>query len=333
MLPKRLLVACLLAATGSTAQAACPAVPEDCAHAAFIIENDKPSGRDQYYTNGFLFAWSSRAYEPPEWLAPITGQAGRFVAGENLRWGLSFGQKMYTPRDTRARIPDPNDRPYAGWLYGALTLISSGETQLSSVELQLGVVGPSALGEQVQNIVHDVIGVRRSRGWDTQIKDEPGVNLVFSRQVRSNWATGIDGISAGVVPSFSASLGNVHTYAGAGAMLRIGNALEADFGPPRVRPVSAGSVFYERDAGEGLGWYVFAGLEGRVVARDVTLDGNTWRDSRSVDREWLVGDASAGVAVMYGGWRLTATYTVRSHEFETQREAAQYGSFSIARRF
>jgi lipid A 3-O-deacylase len=168
---------------------------------------------------------------------------------------------------------------------------------------------------------------------DTQLKDEPGVNLVVSRQLRHNWATGFDGISVGVIPSVSASLGNVHTYAGAGATLRIGNALEADFGPPRVRPVTAGSVFYERNAGAGLGWYLFAGVEGRVVARDITLDGNTWRDSRSVNREWLVGDASAGLAVMYGGWRLTATYTVRSHEFETQREAAQYGSFSLARQF
>jgi len=69
------------------------------------------------------------------------------------------------------------------------------------------------------------------------------------------------------------------------------------------------------------------------VARDISLDGNTWRDSRSVDREVLVGDASLGFALIFESARLTATYTIRSKEFETQREAAQFGSVSIAFRF
>jgi hypothetical protein len=329
LLPATLL---LLGMTG-TAEAACRENPKDCSYFAGILENDKPAGRDQYYTSSFLFAWSSPAFEPPSWLSPVTGPAGLLVAEDDLRWGLSFGQNMYTPRNTGARIPDGRDRPYAAWLYGSLSLISSGETQLSSVELQLGVVGPAALGRQVQNTMHDIVGVRRSRGWENQIKDEFGANLILTRQLRYNWATGIDGLSIGVVPTFAASLGNVNTSAGVGAALRIGNALEVDFGPPRVRPVSGGSVFYERPISDGFGWYVFAGLEGRVVARDISLDGNTWRDSRSVNREWLVGDASAGVALMYDGWRLAGTYIIRSREFEGQREAARYASFSIARQF
>jgi len=46
-----------------------------------------------------------------------------------------------------------------------------------------------------------------------------------------------------------------------------------------------------------------------------------------------VGDASAGFALIFETMRLTATYTIRSKEFETQREAAQFGSVSIAFRF
>jgi hypothetical protein len=192
------------------------------------------------------------------------------------------------------------------------------------------MVGPAALGEQVQNNYHDLINVPRSLGWDYQIRNEPGVNLVLTRQLRFNWPTPVEGLSVGVVPSASASLGNVHTYAGAGGMLRIGNALDVDFGPPRVRPVSGGSVFYDRPADGGFGWYAFVGLEGRVVARDIALDGNTWRDSRSVERNWLVGDASAGLALMYGGARATVTYTVRSEEFTAQRGSAGFASVSLA---
>ncbi|WP_372623780.1 lipid A deacylase LpxR family protein [Falsiroseomonas sp.] len=304
---------------------------QGCGQFAAVFENDKPSGFDRDYTNGFLLAWSSPAYRPPEWLAPLTGPALRLVVpGDELRWGLSFGQKIYTPNDTAARNPDRSDRPYAAWLFGALTLISSNERQLSSVELQLGMVGPSALGEQVQNNWHDLIGVDRTFGWDAQIEDEPGVNLVLTRQLRLNWETPIEGLSVGIVPSASASLGNVHTYAGAGAMLRIGNALNADFGPPRVRPVSGGSVFYDPPENGGFGWYAFIGVEGRVVGRDITLDGNTWRASRSVERKWGVADASAGLALMYGAARATLTYTIRTEEFAAQRDAARFASLSLA---
>jgi hypothetical protein len=316
----------LLAAT--PAQALCE---DGCGQFAAIFENDKPSGVDRDYSNGFLFAWSSEAYRPPGWLAPLTGPALRLVMpGDELRWGLSFGQKIYTPNDTLARNPNPRDRPYAGWLYGALTLISSNANQLSSVELQLGVVGPAALGEQVQNNWHRLLNIQTYGGWDYQIEDEPGVNLVLARQLRFNWQTPIEGLSVGIIPSASASLGNVNTYAGAGAMLRIGNALDADFGPPRVRPVSGGSVFYTTPRDGGIGWYAFVGVEGRVVGRDITLDGNTFRESRSVERKWAVADASAGVALMYGRARATLTYTIRTEEFAAQQDAARFASFSLA---
>lgn len=299
---------------------------------AFLLENDTFSGNDRYYTNGFLFAWRAPSYDPPAWLGRLTNGPSLFFPGGGVtRWGLSFGQKIFTPEDTLATNPDPQDRPYAAWLYGAVTLHSYNAQALGTLELQVGVVGPSALGEWVQNTTHDMMRIDRAYGWDYQIHDEPGVNLVANRQWRLNGEPDSAGRRFGWVPSLAASLGNVHTYAAGGVLLRYGTELEADFGPPRVRPVSAGSVFFQPTG--RFGWYVFGGVEGRAVARDISLDGNTWRDSRSVDRETLVGDASAGLALIFESARLTATYTIRSKEFETQREAAQFGSISIAFRF
>jgi hypothetical protein len=147
-----------------------------------------------------------------------------------------------------------------------------------------------------------------------------------------NWATGFDDLAVGIVPSVTASLGNVQTYASAGLMVRVGNALEVDFGPPRIRPSVAGSAFY-RPLDRRWGWYAFAGVEGRVVGRDIFLEGNTWRDSRGVDRETLVGDASLGAVLITPWARLTLTYTARTREFSTQRETAQFGSVSVTFRF
>ncbi|WP_431267588.1 lipid A-modifier LpxR family protein [Dankookia sp. P2] len=121
------------------------------------------------------------------------------------------------------------------------------------------------------------------------------------------------------------------TYASGGVMFRVGTKLDADFGPPRARPATAGSVFFEPDG--GWGWYAFAGLDGRVVGRDIFLDGNTWRDSRHVDKEPVVADASLGAAMIMPWARLTMTYTLRTREFTAQRELAQFGSVSLAFRF
>ncbi|WP_246524020.1 lipid A deacylase LpxR family protein [Neoroseomonas eburnea] len=299
---------------------------------AFTYENDLLAGTDRFYTSGFQLAWRSSSYDPPSWLSFLTDRPSLlFPEGGAPRWGLSFGQNIFTPADTQRRNPDPLDRPYAGWLYGGISINSATATSYGSIELQIGVVGPSALGEETQNNVHDLLNIDRALGWDYQLKDEPGINLVLARQWRVNSDPVWRDVSFGVVPSVTASLGNVQTYASAGLMLRFGNELDADFGPPRMRPSIAGSAFYQPDG--RWGWYVFAAGETRVVGHDIFLDGNTWRESRSVDREPVVAEGSLGVAIIMPFARLTMTYTARSREFETQRETAQYGSASLSFRF
>ncbi len=144
------------------------------------------------------------------------------------RWGLAFGQTIFTPDDTDRPDPDPLDRTYAGWLYGAINLASHTRTEYGSVELQLGVVGPAALGEQTQNNVHDLLNIDRAFGWHAQLKDEPSVNLILTRLWRINSDPVWDDIALGVVPSVTVSLGTVQIYASAGLMVRFGIELEAD---------------------------------------------------------------------------------------------------------
>lgn len=295
-------------------------------------DNDLFAGTDRYYTSGIQLDWRSPSENPPAWLAWLTNRPGLlFPEGGAPRWGLSAGQNIFTPSDTQRRNPDPLDRPYAGWLFGSVSLVSSTATAFGGLELQVGVVGPSALGRQAQNGVHHLRNLDRANGWSYQLKDEVGVNLILSRQWRFNQELGFADLSVGLVPSVTASLGNVLTYASAGLVLRFGNNLTADFGPPRNRPAISGSAFFE--PGEGFSWYVFAGIEGRAVARNIFLDGNSWQDSRDVERIPGVADASVGAVLMLGRARLTASYTFRSREFVAQPQAAQYGSLSLSVRF
>lgn len=324
-------LACMLIATPAFAQAPTAAAgpAEPYGTFTFTYENDLLAGTDRYYTSGVQLAWRSAPYAPPAWIADGPGIV--LPAGGAMRWGLAFGQNIFTPDDTTLRNPDPADRPYAGWLYGTISLSSTTPTSYGSVELQLGVVGPSALGEQTQNNVHDFLNVDRAYGWNYQLKDEPGVNLVLTRQWRFNSDPIWDDVAVGFVPSLTASLGNVQTNASAGLMVRMGNDLTADFGPPRMRPSVSGSAFYVPV--RRWGWYVFAGFDARAVAHDIFLDGNTWRDSRHVDKENLVGEASAGFALFTPVGRLTLSYAARTREFTTQRESAQFGSISLSMQF
>jgi len=333
-----LLTILLLSATASSALAqtaipstAVPLVPDMRGTLSFTAENDVfGGGTDRYYTNGVLLSWQSPSADLPWPLAALDRNLDFVLGPGQLRWGLSFGQNIYTPQDTDRRIPDPRDRPYAGYLYGAASLTRSTERTQTLAEVQLGVVGPAALGEFVQNNYHDLINVPRAEGWDRQLKDEPAATLLLERRWRVPLGT-LGGWQTEAIPVVSGAVGNVATYAAAGALFRIGQGLEADWGPVRIRPALAGSGFFQPR--QEFGWYVFAGGEARGVARDIFLDGNTWRDGPRVDKRNLVGDFQAGVAVMWRGVRLAYTQVLRSEEFYGQTSRQSFGSVSVSFRF
>ena len=174
----RSLLAPLLAALAAPAMAQDTPPPDPAASYNLTVENDLFGGTDKYYTSGFQFSWFSASADPPHWLAWLSNIATPFFPeGGRPRWGLALGQNIFTPDDTSTTTPDPNDRPYAGWLYGSLILTSNTDTTLGAFELQLGVVGPAALGEQVQNNVHDALNIGRALGWDHQLGNEPGPDV------------------------------------------------------------------------------------------------------------------------------------------------------------
>jgi hypothetical protein len=309
----------------------------------FYVENDVIGGTDANYTNGLKFSWLSA--DLVGW-----GQTGRrknivealpFVnrpdGQKNL--GLAFGQNIYTPRDTRAIVPDRTDRPYAGWSYVELAFVSKTPAVSDTLALQAGIVGPHSLAEDSQRIFHSWIGSARPRGWDYQLRDEAGVNLAYERRWRLYARALYQTLGLDLVPHAGATLGNVQTYANAGGTLRLGLNLPSDFGVQLARPGSVGGSPTDdldprvaRDRNFSL--YLFGAADGRAVARDIFLDGNTFRDSRSVPKESFVSDLSAGLGVIAGRWQLTYTQVWRSREFKAQRDSYNnFGSVTLSRAY
>jgi hypothetical protein len=247
-----------------------------------------------------------------------------------VQWGFAVGQNMYVSSKRLTRDPPRDDRPYAGHLYGTFALFSMTRESLGSAELSLGAIGPASGAEQVQDLVHDVLDTEKLAGWDRQIGNRPAGLLTFERRWQRNTRLG-EGLEVGIVPAVGVHLGNVQTSAAAGLMARIGRNLSIDFGPPRIRPALSGVGAFRPN--EGLAWYAFAGVEGRAVAYDATLDGNHhgyWR----IDRQPFVGELPFGLELAYGPARLSFTWVVQSETFEEQeRSPFEFGSASFSMAF
>ena len=130
------------------------------------VENDAVSTRrgttDEYYTSGLRLGYTTGTNAVPGFL----GSLGRTVWGDGVqRISFDISQSIFTPHNTQLNPPDPNDRPYAGWLHGDVQLLTDKDNSRSVLGLSLGVVGPAALGRQVQNGFHSVIGDPSTKGW------------------------------------------------------------------------------------------------------------------------------------------------------------------------
>jgi len=306
-----------------------------------VVENDSlSSGADRNYTSGVELGYvSPENCRVPAALDNAATPITQIIShADPSFWGLAIGQSIFTPENLQAKPAPPDQHPYAGWLYMQFAVAAEIKPNarqpighLDTYELEIGVVGPWALGEQAQNSIHKLLGASSANGWDSQLHNELTFAASFDR--RWNWGAHnvplLAPLSFDVTPTAGATLGTLRDEIRAGLIVRIGNQLNGDYGPPRVRP-SLASVeqFYNRR----FAWNIFAGAEGRAVGRDLFLDGNTFGPSAHVERIPYVADFQAGFSLSAGEWRLTYTYVWRTDEFKTQDHPQDFGSLSFSRR-
>ncbi len=310
------------------------------------LENDLfGDGYDRHYTHGTRITWYSPENRVPGLVDDISNYVPGFWADCDCdyRAGMVLGQNIFTPEDITVSELQPTERPYAGWFYLGFSLVRDGRhgsphegyldrRRMDALELDIGMVGPASLAEDVQTTWHEFIDTTRPRGWDNQLDNELGLNLYYTRQWQFLLTPPDRFARVDLIPSAGYALGNVHTYGAAGVTLRLGNDLLRDYGPPRIQPSLPGSGFYKPQAEDHLGWYLFAGVEGRAVLRNIFLDGNTFSDSHSVDKKTWVGDIQAGLVLTYGPLRLAFTNIWRSREFEGQSSPDEFGAINLSLR-
>lgn len=323
------VTACVMCA--AAARAMPPADPASII--TLNAENDAVSTyrgtSDQYYTAGQRLSYTSGTEQLPAFLTEF----GRTVWGDGVqRISIDLSQSIFTPRNTQARVPNPLDRPYAAWLHTDASLIHDTDDTRSIIGVSLGVVGPSALGRQVQNGFHSLIGDGPNLGWRHQLADEPAVELMVQQTYRIP-VTQFAGLEVDALPALTAGLGTVRDYVQAGISLRLGQGLGSDFGAPRIQPDLSGADAYTPT--RPFAWYVFAGADVQGVGRDIFLDGNTWRThTPHASKRPYLGELQGGLAIMLYGVRVTYTQVFQSPSFDRQRSGLfNFGSLAIAARF
>ncbi|MBU1247682.1 MAG: lipid A deacylase LpxR family protein [Proteobacteria bacterium] len=337
--PLLLLIALVLGLVAAPAMAQTDNYAGEYGTFILVIENDKfGGGTDQYYSTGALLTWVSP--DISRWvederlpkLLTVYGEYAPFVnSGERERSvSLSMGQTIFTPVDVYTEELVENDRPYAGWLFASMGLHSKNEKVLDVFETTIGMVGPSALGKQVQNNFHNLIGVRRSDGWDHQLKDEPGLMFTWQRSFRWFTEATPQGWGADIIPHTGATVGNIYTYANLGGEFRLGFNLPNNFGSSLIGPATGVSAATTDAQAPGYGAHFFAGFDGRAVARNIFLDGNTWQDSPRVDKLPLVADLFAGFSMNGDDYTLTYTQALRTKEFHGQEKIHMFGSLLLS---
>lgn len=288
------------------------------------IENDKFfAGTDHHYTQGGKI---TRLYNRPatgpfeKWLQAQLELAKLKLSSAKI--ARSIGQDIFTPGDTDTPSLVADDRPYAGWFYysiGYHAIVN--DTHSWIVEATAGIVGPSALGETFQNGWHGLLDIAPANGWINQLHDEPGLNLAVEHRWRLSGGGHWD-----AVPRAGFVVGNVNTHASVGGALRFGWDLPEDFGYDLIR-AGSGNVVKSADK---FSAYAFIGADARLVARNIFLDGNTWRDSHSVRKRPLTWDMNVGVALNWPRFRVIYTQNYRAREFYGQPHRDVFGSISVA---
>lgn len=334
------LLTILVAANANAADPAeCPSRTELPPTVNFRIDNDLMGNQDQGYSNGVqltLVSPNLTDYTDDPCLPHLARLINRRLAKlaptqfDQQNMVVTFGHALFTPTDFNRTDLIREDRPYAAALLMGLGYNTRIKDTLRTTQLQFGIIGPSARGKEIQNGVHRIIGDEPFRGWEHQLRDEPVFRIVHERMQRFAPEQGKWGWDA--ITHYGGSLGNLTTYANGGAEVRIGRHLPDDFGSTPLRPAGENTApTRSRPWGSELGIHLFLTADARWVLTDITLDGNTFKNSHSVDKRPLVGEVGIGMALTKGQWKFALARYKVTREFKGQKETPIFGSFTISR--
>lgn len=304
-----------------------PNTPPSPRYLSLYIDNDQFAGSDRCFTGGLKLSWMSNTIKKAEqksWLnwIPFIKQPGPQRA-----ISLSWGQQLYTPDDLAASDLIEDDRPYAGIIYLSLGFHSRTHDAQDFMEFTLGIVGPASGGEQIQSFIHELIGGIDPQGWQNQLNNEFVLSWVYERKWKILRRGRTEKMGFDVIPNLGGGLGNLHTYASGGAQFRWGWRLPNDFGSFLTRPGGFRNLCFREEGGRSL--YLYGGVTGMAVLRNIFLDGNTIRGSHRVEKYPLTTDVFLGLSLRIKRIQVFLEYMYWTKRFKNETKNQIFGNLNL----
>lgn len=299
---------------------------------SITIDNDAFVGNDSGYSNGLFVStfevsdrYTSAPLENKIWVSPLMWSMPNddFILTVNA---YSFGQALNTASDIKIKNPSLSELPYSALLAMSNSYITVTPDYADIATTTLGVVGPMALGEEVQSFVHGLIGANKPMGWDTQIQNEVVFSFNRGRSYRA-WTTDNDNFD--LLANGNITVGTIESSVNVGAYIRYGNNLERSH-PTTLLTSSRISNPIAVD-----GWYVFVGSRIGYMFNNIAVDGNTFRDSRSIDYQNRYISITTGFAYTWRDLSITFAindFNILSDDTEEQALAdlTEFGTISFS---
>ncbi|MDT3404849.1 lipid A deacylase LpxR family protein [Mucilaginibacter terrae] len=294
----------------------------------FQSDNDSflAQGSDRYYTNG-LFVFYRRGMD----IKRIDKLVNKVLT-------IEVGQKIFNPQSGSITVngqPNPAyiDRPFAGYLYagGSLNLLYRNESNFK-IGVQVGVIGPSAKGEQAQQVIHDTFGFYELSGWEYQIRNTPVINLSLDYNrllARNEW---IDLTASGML-----NAGTAFNNIAVGPMVRLGNfnQLFNSYSTQSTATRNAIAPLHKKEL------FFYYKPMFNYIAYDATVQGALVNKKDDPTGMEVTGKPepimiSHQIGVGFSGKRVNLGFEVAVHskDVKTQRyNTHQWGSINVAYRF
>jgi len=265
----------------------------------FQIENDVTFKEDGNYSNGMILGWQSEleVLNEQQGLSFSTWPSVLLFKQEKAQqaWGLKVSQRMWTPSEIKITEPQPDDRPYAGFLEFEQHTSYYAEQLAQKVWFGLGIIGPASGTEQLQGAIHKLLGASTPEGWQYQIDNTPTIQLSYeidylllrdSAPFNSEWE--LSGYSYN-------SLGNFRSEVNAGLTLRWGANLTDSFGRLSAH---FGHVGNYTGTLSPQSYFIFSRLQAGYRFNDLTIDGDLPYQS-NVEMNAFRASAETGIVYAY----------------------------------
>lgn len=284
-----------------------------------VSENDSYTLKiiDRYYTNGIALRYSKALS----------------TSDKKKLFNVEIGQNIYTAYDVRKTYYADNlDRPYTGFLFlkGGLSYLYKNENVLRWNGL-IGVTGGAAQGEEVQKIIHNVLGFKPAYGWEAQLKSEFSINAEGSYYQHLTKPKEKKSFDAYIVSN--AIIGTTFTKFSAGTLFRLG-AIEPSYNSAWWD----GRIGNSSKDAPGRHHEFFFYFEPSLIAQvfNATVEEGLFTDQEgrfTSEIQPFIYQHKFGGMYARNKWSAQLGYTYRTKEARTMKGKEVYGTISIGYRF